>query len=378
MLSTGSKLFLGLTAAAVAGFVVYGFLQEWGALGVIGLASAAVALAFLGGVVIYTKDADVSSMDAAGIATAAAGQPAPRSSLWPLIGAVGGGLLVIGLVTDRRWFVAGIAAILVAIVEWMVQGWAASASADAAYNADVRGRLLQPLEFPFLAVIGLGALIFSFSRIMLRVETDLGPVVFVAAAAVITFFGFVFAAKRRPGRKVIAALCTIGAVGIVAPGIWAAAEGEREELAHEAEHFEEERHACGEEVNAADEDASGSVSAKSSIAAEVVLRGNTLTATEFGRPAAKLFLQRGNPANILFKNENDEGDDHPRRLVARYLVAGSAGLAEEVVCTNAIDDGKVQLLTLIIPKPSAAAPEGREFKLEVPGIEGAEIEIEVP
>ena len=47
------------------------------------------------------------------------------------------------------------------------------------------------------------------------------------------------------------------------------------------------------------------------------------------------------------------------------------------MCTNAIDGGKVQLITINIPKPSAAAPPGQEFKFYVPGIPGAEIPIEV-
>ena len=359
MFSTGSKLFFGLTGAAVAGFVVYGFLQEWGSLGVVGLGSAAVALAFLAGVVAYTRDADVSAMDATAIATAPAGQVAPRRSLWPVIGAIGGGLLVVGLVTDRRWFVAGLVAMFVATVEWAVQGWADRASADPAYNASVRGRILQPLEMPFLGAIGLAALIFSFSRIMLKATTNLGPVLFVAAAALITIFGFVFAARRRPSRKVVAAICTVGALGILAPGIWAAADGEKPELAGEAEKFQQERSACGEEVNAADEDASGAVAAKSSIAAEIVLRNNTLTVTEFGRPAEKLFIQKGNPTNIIFKNENGAGVH--RRLAARYLVAASTGPAEVVVCTDASPPSSPWPETNS-PKtaPSAAAPSSRK------------------
>ena len=364
MFSTGSKLFFGLAGAAIAGLLVYGFMQDWGALGVVGLGSAFVALVFLAGMALYTRDADVSAMDSTAIATAPAGHLAPNPSLWPLVGAVGGGLLVLGTVTDRRWFVAGLAVMIVALAEWAVQAWSEGASADRAYNEDVRGRLIHPLELPVRGSLGLAVLIFSFSRIMLNVSTDLGPVVFIAVASLITAFGFVFAARRSPGRKMVVAICTIGALGIVVPGVWAAAQGERPELAKEAEHFEEERGLCGEEVNEADKDASGSVAAKSSLAAVVILEGDALSAEEFGRPVDTLFIQRGNTVNILFKNDN--GGDEFHRLAAHYLVAGSSGLTEETVCTNAIADGKVQILTLTIPKPSSAAPEGREFKLEVP------------
>ena len=43
----------------------------------------------------------------------------------------------------------------------------------------------------------------------------------------------------------------------------------------------------------------------------------------------------------------------------------------------AIKGGKVQLLTLTVPKPSAVAPAGKEFKGYVPGIPGAEVPLEV-
>jgi hypothetical protein len=220
MFPAGSKLFLGLTAAAGAGFVLYGFLQEWGALGVVGLGTAAVALAFLAGVSLYTRDADVSAMDDTAIATAAAGQPAPRASGWPLLGAIGGGLLVIGLVTDKRWFVAGVAVLLVVTVEWMVMGWADRASADTAYNRSVRGRILQPLEMPLLGAAGLAMLIFSFSRIMLRAETNLGPALFVGVAGLVLMFGFIFGARRRPSRALMATLCVVGAVVFIGEVIW--------------------------------------------------------------------------------------------------------------------------------------------------------------
>ena len=48
-----------------------------------------------------------------------------------------------------------------------------------------------------------------------------------------------------------------------------------------------------------------------------------------------------------------------------------------MVCTNAVKSGKVQMLTLTIPKVSAVAPANSPFKLYVPGLDGAEIQIEV-
>jgi hypothetical protein len=377
MITTGSKLFYGLSALALAAFLLFGFLQEWNALAVVGLASATVAFAFLGGLATFIRDGGAPPGDAAAAAESPAAQPSPARSVSPIVGAIGAGLVVLGLVTDQRWFVAGLVFALIALVDWTVQAWAARASGDDAYNDEVRDRTLQPLQFPLLGALGLGVIIFSFSRIMLTTDTDLGPVIFIAAAAIITIFGFIFAARRRPGRHVVASLCVIGVLGIVVPGVWAAAEGEREELAHEDEHFEEERRQCGEETNAADDDAPGSVSAKSATTADVVLSGNALYASQSGRNTDRIYLQRNTPSTILFKNDNGE-EDIRRRLNAVFLTYEDGVLVQTTVCTNAIDDGKVSFMTFTIPVPSKAARDGKEFKLMVPGIEGAEIKIQVP
>ena len=387
MFSTGSKLFFGMTAAAVAGFVVFGFFQNWDAIGVIGLAAAACALALIAGTVIFTRDADVAADDSTAALTAAAAQSAPGSSLWPLIGAVGGGLVVIGLVTDKRWFIGGMATVTVALVEWMVQAWAERASADGTYNRRVRGFILHPLEMPILSAVGLGSLIFAFSRLMLRSNNTVGPSLFIAIAALVTVFGFIFAAKK-PSKAVVVGICTVGAAGVLAAGIWAAAVGERPQLAAEGKVFRDqpgqpsERSNCGEEITEADHKASGSVSAKSSTVAQVILRDNHLWAKTFGDDVTSVVVARGLTVNILFKNENPKGEE--RRLAAAYLVNAvdangkpTTDLAQKVVCTNAIDGGKVQLITINIPKPSAIAPAGKEFKFYIPGIPGAEIPLEV-
>lgn len=388
MFPAGSKLFIGLSASAIAGTLVYGFLQNWGALGVVGVGSAAVAFAFLAGVVIASRNGTVAATEPGALTTSNAAQQPPANSLWPLVGAVGGTLLVIGLVTDRRWFVGGLVALFATFVEWTVQNWSERASGDATFNARARGVLIHPLELPILAAVGLGVLVYSFSRIMLNASNTVGPILFSAMAALITLFGFIFAAKRRPNTRTIVGICVVGAVGIVAGGIWAAADGEKPGLAEEGHIFRDKpgepsvRSECGAEVNEADKDASGSVSAKSSVTAVIHLKGNQLLADEFGTPVLDILLPKGNASNLLFKNEN--GSDAPLRLAAEFLVSAldsngkpTADLAKQVVCTNAIPSGKAQMLTLTIPKSSDVDTKGTSFKLYIPGLDGAEIQLEV-
>jgi hypothetical protein len=387
MFSTGSKLFLGLTGSAVAGTVVYGFFQKWDTLGVIGLGAAVLALAIIAGVTIFVRDGDVAA-DASGTATVNAAQSAPASSLWPLAGGVGGVVLVIGLVTDKRWFIGGVAVLFITLVEWMIQAWAESASSDSAYNARVRGWVIHPLELPLLGAVGLGALIFAFSRVMLKANSTVGPSIFIALAALITVFGFIFTATKRPSKGVIALICTVGAVAVLTAGIWAAAVGERPQLAAEGAIFRGSaaappvRNECGADETEADKNASGAVALKSNFTAVITLKGNVLTGTQLGSEIDKLFVSRGATINILFRNENTA--DVKRRLNVQYLVGAvdangkpATGLATATVCTNAIGSGKVQALTLMFPKPSAVAPAGKEFKLDVPGIPGASFPVEV-
>ena len=63
MITTGSKYFLGLSVAAFVGFLLYGIGNNWGALGVIGIASVVIAAGFLVSITSYTRDAHSTSLD---------------------------------------------------------------------------------------------------------------------------------------------------------------------------------------------------------------------------------------------------------------------------------------------------------------------------
>ena len=227
MTPTGSRFLFGAASLATIGAVVYGITQE-GSLGTIGLISAALALFLLAGVNLYTRDADVSSMDPAATTESAAAAPAPGPSLWPLVAAVGAVLLVVGLITYPVIFIFGLVALLAATVEWMVQAWSERASADTRFNEGVRGRIAHPLEFPILGAVALGIVIYSFSRIMLFLSKTGGPAVFIVIAALILLFGFLFAYRPSLRGGAIAGVMAIAAVGLVTGGIVAALEGERE------------------------------------------------------------------------------------------------------------------------------------------------------
>ena len=132
MFTTGSKLFLGATAASTVGALVWGACNGGaaGVAGVVGLAALAIAFAFLAGMNLFTRDGNVltntPNPEAAGAAQRAGG-----NSMWPLVTAIGVGGLVIGAVSRPVVFKVSVVVLLAALAEWMIQGFAERASADA-------------------------------------------------------------------------------------------------------------------------------------------------------------------------------------------------------------------------------------------------------
>ncbi len=383
MFTTGTKLLLGATLLAVVAAVLYGTTQDGGALGTVGLVSAATALAFLSAIVIFVRDCTVSAADTDAAAEAAAAQPAPGHSMWPVVAGASAGLLAVGVVTHRIVFVLGVVALLATIVEWMVQAWSERASSDPSYNARVRSRLLHPLEFPVLGAVGVGVIIYSFSRIMLALSKEGGPVAFGVVAALVLVAGALFALRPSLKRTIVAAVCAIGGIGIVAGGVAGGVSGERELHAHETTaDLAAEGHCESNEHTHADENASESLAAKSNPFATVILKDGELWAESVGLSGKqeRLTMPLGTPANIIFKNE----DDHPARLVANLgqvpaLDADGNPVADRTVadisCTALAEDGAVQFITLRPMRSSRGVDE--PYTLSVPDVDDV-IEVVVP
>ncbi|MEP7203694.1 MAG: hypothetical protein ABI894_13855 [Ilumatobacteraceae bacterium] len=386
MFTTGSKLFLGATVLSIVAAVVFG-MSKGGAAGYLGalpLVSVAVGFAFLFSVNYYARDGNVSAMSDDAPTTSAAAQPPAERSMWPFLTAVSVGLIAIGAVSKPIVFKAGVVLLLTAAVEWMVHGWSERASADAAYNANLRKRMLHPLEFPVLAAAGLAALIYSFSRIMLWIDKSGGPVVFIIAGALVLFGGFLFASKPGLKKGIVAGVCAIAALGIISTGAVMAVDGQREipehpttasdngavcDLATEGE---------GEQAEI-DEKGSQAVASKASIALTVVLEDGKLSAHEqaVADPQDPVTVSRGNVVNLIFKNRDLE----KRRLTVNLGefeedINGTIVKQRPKVCTTLVRRDGSQFLTFRATKPSIAS--GQPYSFTVPGVDGASIEIKVP
>lgn len=384
MIPTGSRLLLGATVIAIVAAVAYG-LSVSGSLGTTGLITAATALAFLAAINTYTRDADVSAMDPAAPTESAAARPAPPASIWPIVGALGGVLVAVGLVTYPVVFVFGVIALIAAAVEWMVASWSERASADRRFNVAVRQRLSHPAEFPVLALLAAAVIIYSFSRIMLFLSKTGGPAAFGAVAALVLVAGFVIALRPQVPNAALSAVAAIAVLGLVAGGVAAGLAGERDIERHEttADAAEAGECATAEELHS-DENASQNVPAKANILADITLREDgTLVADPHGLTGGvtELVVARSNVTNVRFKNETDE----ERRLVLnageRAAVDPATGeaIADQTVpvqhCTALVEDGGSQFMTFRIAQPSSA---DNPYTFTVPGIDGQSIEVIVP
>jgi hypothetical protein len=387
MFTTGSKLLLGATALSVIAAAIFGAsvggADGW--LGVIGLISAAVVFAFLFGINYYTRDGNVASMDTDAVAQAAAAREPAERSMWPVVAAIGATGIAIGAVSKPIVFKAGILVFLAAAVEWMVHGWSERASADPEYNAGLRKRMLHPLEFPLLAAAGLGAVIYSFSRIMLWIDKSGGPVVFIVIGALVLFGGFLVAAKPSLKKSVLAGVLTIGSLGLVSTGAVMAVDGQRTIEAHPTTSTDNGA-ACSlaeegtGEQKEIDEKGSQAVAAKANVAMTVVLKNGQLIARQLGLPptTGEVTVSRGNIVNIIFRNEDPE----KRRLTVNMgefeeTINGTTVKQRPKTCTTLVrgKDGSA-FLSFILPKPSRASTQ--DYAFTVPGVDGANLKIVVP
>jgi hypothetical protein len=129
-----------------------------------------------------------------------------------------------------------------------------------------------------------------------------------------------------------------------------------------------------------DEKASQSVASKAAIGITVVLENGKLTAHQLALNGTQqvVTVSRGNINNVIFKNHDPE----KRRLTVNMGefetdINGTKVTQHPKVCTTLVrgKDGS-QFLSFILPKPSIASTQPYSFS--VPGVEGAEIAIQVP
>ena len=236
MIGIASRYFAGRIALAAAAAAVVGVLTGMDGTGdvvmyatiVLGVAAGAFALLFT--LALTVGDGD--SLDREHLADH---QPTP--AFWPIMAALGMGVLMVGLVTDSLLTICGVALLLISAIEWTMSAWAEHLSTDAESNAIERARLLRPFEISLYGALGIAIPVVLASRIFLTVSKTAASFVAIVIASVILAFAFVVYAKPRLRRSIAASVLVLGGVALIVGGIASAVIGERE-FHHPAGHAE--------------------------------------------------------------------------------------------------------------------------------------------
>jgi hypothetical protein len=115
----------------------------------------------------------------------------------------------------------------------MVSAWSDRATGDPVTNRRIRNRIMYPLEIPVFGAIGIVVVVLCVSRVLLALSKDGAAIAGIIVAVLILGLGIALAASPKAGRTAVAIVCLLGAVGVLAAGVIAAAEGERTTEPHQ-------------------------------------------------------------------------------------------------------------------------------------------------
>lgn len=256
MFTTGSKWFFGLGLAGLVLAVAYGYTSGGNGLGPLTagynggvgdhfgyavLLSLSVVSLFLGGLAVATRDAEPRAQaQLVGAEAPPVVRPPAHLAYWPLIGAFGAALVVLGLVISNVMFVIGFLVLLGVGVEWTVLAWSDHATGDPATNKVVRDRLMGPWEVPLAGALLAGGVVWSLSRVFLTASKEGAVWVGVAASTVILLLGILLAQRQRLSANLVAGVLLVAGLAVVTVGVVSAARGERTIEPHHAEVHDEE------------------------------------------------------------------------------------------------------------------------------------------
>ncbi len=202
------------------------------------LMAFAASMALIGGFTTATRDADPEAL--AQLQGIEAAQLAPATvpaglSWWPLLAALGTGVVIVGLVFSQVLLWGGVAILVIAALEWLIKAWSERATEDAAENAEYRSRMLQPVEIPLASALVIAVVAIAISKVLLAIPRSATIYVIIALAAVV--FGVANLLARRPKLtgKVLGVVVFLSIVAIIAAGIAGGIAGTRDIKEHHGE-----------------------------------------------------------------------------------------------------------------------------------------------
>lgn len=242
MITTGTKWFVGLGVVSFILAAAYGWSSGGTGYGPVSLGykggvgdhygygllmAAAIGSIMLGFVSTAVRDSSAEAeAEVAGVASLPPARPA-AVSYWPVAGAFGLALVVIGAVADQVLVIFGAIVLGATLVEWTVQTWAENATGDPATNRRLRNRIMSPVEFPVVAVLTVAVVAVSLSRVFLAVSELNAVWVACGVATVVLLGGWFVAARPKMGSNAIAGLLVLFALVVIGVGIGGVVAGER-------------------------------------------------------------------------------------------------------------------------------------------------------
>lgn len=239
MITPGAKFWFALTAFGLVTAGVYYAVTGGEEFGTIVLAFAGVAAGVLGTMSVAVRDGDVPAPEAG---TTVTEEPRVESlpAVWPVAVAVGAVVSVIGFAAGNAFRWVGLAILVAAFVEWMVQSWAERSTSDPAANMGLRNRVMFPVEIPILALLGVGLVVLAVSRVLLALPQTGSTVVAIVLATVVLVVASLLANRPRLSSSVLSGAVAVGAIVLVVGGIAGAVVGEREFEHHGDDHHDDE------------------------------------------------------------------------------------------------------------------------------------------
>lgn len=229
MLSLASKTFLAIAVFAVGGAIFYtGVVQDRsGAVLFVALSIGSIA-ALLATTRTDVRDASQPASDepAAAIAVdrSAAGYPAP----WPVLAAGSVVAVAVGLINGPDVLIPGLVVAVAMAGGWYGRNVREHGTWTPVVRERVASRLVRPLGMPVGALLLLGVIAVSISRVLLAINKDAATFLAIALA-VVAMGGCAFLASRPSlGTNVLWALAGVAGVAVIAAGFVGGAQGERE------------------------------------------------------------------------------------------------------------------------------------------------------
>ena len=126
---------------------------------------------------------------------------------------------MLGAVFDAQLFILGCIILGVAALEWTIHSWASHATGDPAANRKARNRMLNPIEIPLFAIVGIGLFVLSLSRVLLALGKTPSAVIFGIVPLMAFLIAIGLNARPHHSRNVVAVLVVIGGLLILGGGI---------------------------------------------------------------------------------------------------------------------------------------------------------------